>query len=264
MACNCQQYKLPHMYIKDGDARDRRNRYAANQGRILQPWLDPAKPALFYRLADFDSMLTFLKNLSPTVDAVRMYFAVYDKDANPPVPPGCGDQFTFLFAPAQIVDPEPMTAKDYGNNYFSIPPGGPFDSVNGRINAHIAQRWIGNWVNGPLAEIPVEETSTNYDRARDIYTDTQCMVYSIAHLDELLVEAKCQRDADSAKVGGFNLYLASYLDKDKDFPKRLSTHFTLADPAGDDSDIDVSCRDPHIFESADTGNPCPPATGCNT
>lgn len=264
MACNCSEYPLPKMLVDATLAKNRRDLYKdpAHQGPVLKAsiGLDPDKPCIFYSATDFSALYKYISDagsMGTAVDAVRIYFAVYNANGQPNVPKNYGGKFTFLFAPVKLTDPVKVIGKDIGQ-FYTIPPGGPFNPGTCKIDTVIAQQWIGNWVNGPLKNLPAANSSQNQNNDGS-FTDTKCVLYADANLSEMVREMDCQL------AGGINIYLVSYLDADKNFPRRLTTQLTFADSTGADmTTIDISCRKPFKSEDLDTGNPCPPAVGCTS
>ncbi|HVU95441.1 MAG TPA: hypothetical protein VHE34_09460 [Puia sp.] len=259
MACKCSKVEQPTIYINDDISRTRKKQFLDNQGMKMVDMLNEDGPYLYFQANDILALWSYISSSDTNgglgADALRIYFAIYDDNGSPSVPDGYGNKFTFVFAPA--LSDGTKTEVDLGI-YFSIPPGGSFNPGRSKISAQAASRWVTNWQEWMFRNLPVDEVDGNFDGTR--YCDTKSMIYTWKFLGQLYREIPCQ-EAEGVKIS-----LAAYPDEQGGDPaKRLTTQFILTDGNQNDLPIDITCR-PKPFrnpEDFDTGNPCPPATGCS-
>lgn len=252
MPCKCDGRPLPAMFVDPKASKDRRDRFIAKQFQNLKSILNPEGPYLFYTKADFTKMINFFMTIR-RAGAVRIYFASFGDDND--TPDGQVNRFTYIFSVAEVTSNNPLTSKDLGS-YFNVLPGQAFTPTGSIVDPALASKWVKNWQTGPLAGITVDDKSQNRDDHNRL-SDTKCVIYLLAHLKELVDEIACQG------ATGVRLYLATYLDDDGNFPKRMATQFEMIDEGGDVIDIDRTCRPkPQKILGFDTGSPCPPAVGC--
>ncbi len=258
MECKCKGIPLPEMYINDKLSAARMAAYAANQGPVLVPIMSDDGPYIFYNANDFIAMIRFFTDpalFNEAITSVRIYFACYGDEGTPFVPEGYGNKFTFIFAPAFPDSFDPAVQDDYGK-FYNIAPGGPFNPSGSEIDPDTASSWVNRWQQDWLKQLPVQESSANYDVKTDSYSDTRSLIYMAANLSGFLTEIQCQQ------AYGIKLYLASYTAADPNYPNRLTTQFVLTDRDGNDIIIDTSCRPTEGLKDFDTGSPCPPTPGC--
>jgi hypothetical protein len=269
MPCKCADLPLPWMLVKQEIAKDRMTRFNNNQGPILikAGILGLKGAVLFYTAADFAAMWNYVStggNFNvPSVDALRICFAIYGAENTTDVPKGYGGKFTFLFAP-DVVDTSGSNAlyTDIGV-FFTVLPTGGFNPTTCKIDAVTANQWMNNWENWVMQNLTVDPVPDNQDPVTGKYIDTRSVVYRADFFGQVITEINCQ------SAGGVNIYLVAYTESSGEpFPKRLTTQLTLADAQGNDLDVDLCNRPepkgpkPFDGENLDTGNPCPPATGC--